>query len=446
MAELGTFSVLLAVAAAAWAVGAAALGTRRETFQRSAEGALRGAFLSLTVASAVLVALFLTRDFSVRYVAEYSDLALPTAYTVAAFWAGQDGSLLLWAWLLAGLAVLAVRRHRGPRRGAHADGRGDARRGPAGHHRAGRVHEQPLRAARLRPGGRRRPERDAAELGAALPPAGDLRRLRRVHGPVRVRGRCARDRPPRRPLDPHRAGVDGRVLAAADLRDPARSEVGLHRARLGRLLGLGPGREREPAAVVDRHRLPALGRDPGATRQAQGVERLARDRHVRAHDLRHVPGALRGRLVGPRLRRVERRHVPARRGRRGRDRERRARHLAAAAAAQPPRPDRAGVARGRVRPHQRAARRVHPGRVLGDPLPGGDVGPPWHRRHGRCAVLRPDVAPVRAAAARGVGAVPRARVAARVGTWPGAAGGGALRRRDGGRGGSRPCSTAGRTS
>jgi cytochrome c-type biogenesis protein CcmF len=112
MAELGTFSVLLAVAAAAWAVGAAALGTRRETFQRSAEGALRGAFLSLTVASAVLVALFLTRDFSVRYVAEYSDLALPTAYTVAAFWAGQDGSLLLWAWLLAGLAVLAVRRHR----------------------------------------------------------------------------------------------------------------------------------------------------------------------------------------------------------------------------------------------------------------------------------------------------------------------------------------------
>jgi cytochrome c-type biogenesis protein CcmF len=112
MAELGTFSLLLAVAAAAWAVGAAALGVRRETFLRSAEGALRGALLSLTVASVVLVALFLTRDFSVRYVAEYSDLALSTPYTVAAFWAGQDGSLLLWAWLLAGLAVHTARRHR----------------------------------------------------------------------------------------------------------------------------------------------------------------------------------------------------------------------------------------------------------------------------------------------------------------------------------------------
>ena len=33
---------------------------------------------------------------------------VPTGYKLAALWAGQEGSLLLWAWLLAGLAALAV--------------------------------------------------------------------------------------------------------------------------------------------------------------------------------------------------------------------------------------------------------------------------------------------------------------------------------------------------
>ncbi len=108
MPELGTFAVLLALAAATWSVGASFVGHRwrRPALVRSAEAGLRASFVSLTVASAVLVVLFLTRDFSVRYVAEYSDSFLPTAYTVAAFWAGQAGSLLLWAWLLAGAGSL----------------------------------------------------------------------------------------------------------------------------------------------------------------------------------------------------------------------------------------------------------------------------------------------------------------------------------------------------
>jgi cytochrome c-type biogenesis protein CcmF len=32
---------------------------------------------------------------------EHSNIALPTAYKFAAMWSGQEGSLLLWAWLLA---------------------------------------------------------------------------------------------------------------------------------------------------------------------------------------------------------------------------------------------------------------------------------------------------------------------------------------------------------
>jgi cytochrome c-type biogenesis protein CcmF len=114
MAELGTFTVVLALVAALGATAAAALGHRRRSavLVHRAELGLRAAAASLTVGSALLVTLFLSRDFSVRYVAEYSDRLLPTRYTVAAFWAGQDGSLLLWAWLLAVATVVVLHQHR----------------------------------------------------------------------------------------------------------------------------------------------------------------------------------------------------------------------------------------------------------------------------------------------------------------------------------------------
>jgi cytochrome c-type biogenesis protein CcmF len=114
MAEFGTFTLLLALAASGWSVGTALLGHRRGDVRlvRSAAAGLSGALLSLTAAMGVLLALFLTRDFSVRYVAEYSDNHLPIPYTVAAVWAGQNGSLLFWSWVLAGAASFAGWRYR----------------------------------------------------------------------------------------------------------------------------------------------------------------------------------------------------------------------------------------------------------------------------------------------------------------------------------------------
>ena len=86
----------------------------------------------------------------------------------------------------------------------------------------------------------------------------------------------------------------------------ARRALVLRRARLGRLLGLGPGRERLAAAVAHRHRVPALGDDPGAPRDAEGLERVADagDRHAR--DPRHVPRALGDPRLDPRVRRRRR--------------------------------------------------------------------------------------------------------------------------------------------
>ena len=87
------------------------------------------------------------------------------------------------------------------------------------------------------------------------------------------------------------------------LRPDARDDLGVRGARLGRLLGLGPGRERRPAAVVHRHRVPALGDGAGAARHAARLERHARHHHVLPDDLRHLHDALGRRAVGARVRR-----------------------------------------------------------------------------------------------------------------------------------------------
>lgn len=47
-------------------------------------------------ASAYLMYLIMTDDFGVEYVASYSSLDLAFVYKIAAFWAGQQGSFLLW--------------------------------------------------------------------------------------------------------------------------------------------------------------------------------------------------------------------------------------------------------------------------------------------------------------------------------------------------------------
>ncbi|MCC7635190.1 heme lyase CcmF/NrfE family subunit [Stenotrophomonas rhizophila] len=52
-------------------------------------------------AFAVLTAAFVGQDFSVRYVAENSNSLLPLAYRYSAVWGAHEGSLLLWALVLA---------------------------------------------------------------------------------------------------------------------------------------------------------------------------------------------------------------------------------------------------------------------------------------------------------------------------------------------------------
>ena len=57
---------------------------------------LLGACLAAVVASIYLWAMILGDHFEIAYVVSYSSRELPLMYKISAFWAGQQGSLLLW--------------------------------------------------------------------------------------------------------------------------------------------------------------------------------------------------------------------------------------------------------------------------------------------------------------------------------------------------------------
>ena len=66
----------------------------------------------ITLAVVALEYMILTNDFHNAYVAEHSNRDLLTYYKVAALWAGQEGSLLFWTWLLSIYSALVVWQNR----------------------------------------------------------------------------------------------------------------------------------------------------------------------------------------------------------------------------------------------------------------------------------------------------------------------------------------------
>ena len=101
--ELGHFALILALvlagAQAFFGIFGAARGDAR--WMAVVRPAVAGQFVLVSTAIGALVHAFVTFDFSVLYVASNSNSALPTFYRVAALWGAHEGSLLLWAWILA---------------------------------------------------------------------------------------------------------------------------------------------------------------------------------------------------------------------------------------------------------------------------------------------------------------------------------------------------------
>ena len=118
MADLGRAALVVTLGLSVYALVAGALAARenRRRLAASARNALYCSFASTAVGAAVLATALVRHDFSFAYVAAHSNRAMPTLYKFAAWWGGQEGSLLLWSWLLATygtvVAVTNRRRHR----------------------------------------------------------------------------------------------------------------------------------------------------------------------------------------------------------------------------------------------------------------------------------------------------------------------------------------------
>ena len=105
--ELGQVALLIALAVALILGTLPMIGAARgrADWMALARPAARAHALLVGIAFACLVSSFVRDDFSVLYVANNSNSALPLFYRVAGVWGGHEGSLLLWLTMLAGWMV-----------------------------------------------------------------------------------------------------------------------------------------------------------------------------------------------------------------------------------------------------------------------------------------------------------------------------------------------------
>ncbi len=115
MTDIGNIALWIALLIGLWgsAVAFAAGSSRRADLALSAERSMFVLWGLLALASAALMKALLAHDFSIEYVAAYTSRNLPVFYTWSAFYAGQKGSLLFWAIVLATFSAAAVLMNRG---------------------------------------------------------------------------------------------------------------------------------------------------------------------------------------------------------------------------------------------------------------------------------------------------------------------------------------------
>jgi len=109
--EIGQFALIMAlcVATIQGIVSIAGAQTGMRSWMELARPAAQAHFIFIVVAFGCLMYAFINNDFSVKYVATVSNSMLPIQYRIAAIWGGHEGSLLLWALMLA-IWALAVSR------------------------------------------------------------------------------------------------------------------------------------------------------------------------------------------------------------------------------------------------------------------------------------------------------------------------------------------------
>ncbi len=308
-ATLGTVGVVLGVAASALGIVTLAVGLRRGRPQLLQTGwsysllVLLGAVVAVVAMQRALI----TRDFSVGFVHDNGSSRTPPLFNVATMWSALEGSILLWALILAGFTVHVARKFR-QRLTDPLVGMAlltmlvvcllllpaDARAGqPVPHRRrarratTARVPTRSCRSTSSWPSTRRCST--WATSGFTVPFAFAIAAL--------ATGRLGEGWL----VETRRATLLawGFLTVGIILGAWWSYEV----LGWGGYWGWDPVENASLLPVAHRHRLPALGDGAGAPRDAPRVEPVAAVRHLQPHHPRHLPHPLRRARVGPRLQR-----------------------------------------------------------------------------------------------------------------------------------------------
>jgi cytochrome c-type biogenesis protein CcmF len=124
MPEFGWFTLLLALTLSVYTLVMGGVALRRtrgvaagvdrqgDRLGETARRAGISSFIALSCAAFALVWASFTNDYSVSYILHHTNRDLNTAYKFSALWSGQEGSLLLWAWLLSAYGFVLRMRHK----------------------------------------------------------------------------------------------------------------------------------------------------------------------------------------------------------------------------------------------------------------------------------------------------------------------------------------------
>jgi cytochrome c-type biogenesis protein CcmF len=110
MENLGSLAILLAFCVSIYAVASSVVGKLKNKpfLEVSAQRAVYSIWALITLAAGILVYALMTGDFRFAYVAAHSNRTMPILYKFAAWWGGQEGSLLFWSWLLSTYAMVVA--------------------------------------------------------------------------------------------------------------------------------------------------------------------------------------------------------------------------------------------------------------------------------------------------------------------------------------------------
>jgi cytochrome c-type biogenesis protein CcmF len=112
IADIGLFALAISFGLAVYATGASAYGGRwnRPTWVESARNASLLVFPLLTISVIALLYSLYVMDFSLSYVNDVASRSMSPFLRLVALWGGQQGSMLFWAWIMAGFVMAVLLR------------------------------------------------------------------------------------------------------------------------------------------------------------------------------------------------------------------------------------------------------------------------------------------------------------------------------------------------